>query len=238
MQTKPEPRSRTFVSFSGMDGAGKSTQIQNLRDRLASAGLKVSVITFWDDVAQLASLRAGSSHALFKGDKGIGSPEAPIVRRDKNVRSWPMTAVRYFIYFADALSLRRVVKRALRSDADFIIFDRYAYDEMSNLTLTNPITRAYVRLLMLLVPRPHISYLLDADPEQAFRRKPEYPLEYLYLCRASYHRLNQLIGGMTVIPPLPIEQATAEVLGPVLERLTLPGTLPAMAAHAGNPGSN
>src|SRR6185437_3134509 len=173
MHASSQTRQRRFVSFSGMDGAGKSTQIHNLRTRLADAGLKVSIVTFWDDVARLKQVRETSGHKLFKGDKGVGSPEAPINRRDKNVRSAPMTAVRYFLYFVDAVSLRRVVKKALNSDADFIIFDRYAYDELANLSLSNPFSRLYVRFVMWLVPRPHVSYVLDADPVQARARKPE-----------------------------------------------------------------
>lgn len=212
-----------FVSFSGMDGAGKSTQIHNLRTRLAEAGLKVSLVTFWDDVARLTRFREVSSHTLFKGDKGVGSPEAPIVRRDKNVRSGAMTAVRYFIYFVDAVSLRLVVKKALRSDADFVIFDRYAYDELANLNLGNPIARAYARMIMKLVPRPDVSYVLDADPEQAFARKPEYPLEFLHFCRASYLTLTHLLGGMTVIPPMPVREVEQEVLRHTQQVLTAAG---------------
>jgi thymidylate kinase len=219
MQARAKNRQRTFVSFSGMDGAGKSTQIQSLRTRLTDAGLQVSVVTFWDDVAQLTQLREVSGHKLFKGEKGVGSPDAPINRRDKNVRSAPMTAVRYFLYLVDAISLRSVVKRALRSDADFIIFDRYAYDELANLNLRNPIARAYVRLIMMLVPRPHVSYLLDADPVQARARKPEYPLEFLHFCRASYMTLNDLIGRMTIIPPMPVHDVEREVLQHALRQL-------------------
>jgi thymidylate kinase len=202
-----------------MDGAGKSTQIHALRTRLAESGLRVALITFWDDVARLTHLREVSGHTLFKGEKGVGSPDAPINRRDKNVRSWPMTAVRYFLYSVDAISLRLAVKRALKSDADFIIFDRYAYDELANLTLSNPIARLYVRLIMKVVPRPHVSYLLDADPVQARARKPEYPLEFLYFCRASYLSLNKIIGGMTIIPPMPVEEVEREVLQHALKVL-------------------
>jgi thymidylate kinase len=212
-------RQRKFVSFSGMDGAGKSTQIQNLRTRITETGLRVSLVTFWDDVARLKNLRETSGHTLFKGDKGVGSPTAPINRRDKNVRGWPMTMVRYFLYLVDAVSLRLVVKRALRSDADFIIFDRYAYDELANLTLSHPIARAYVRLIMKIVPRPHVSYILDADPVQARARKPEYPVEFLRFCRASYLALSDLIGGMTIIPPMPIQEVEREVLRHALQQL-------------------
>lgn len=219
MQARSKQRQRTFVSFSGMDGAGKSTQIQSLRTRLTDAGLQVALVTFWDDVARLTQLREVSGHTLFKGDKGVGSPDAPINRRDKNVRSAPMTAVRYFLYLVDAISLRLVVNRALKSDADFIIFDRYAYDELANLNLRNPVARAYVRLVMMLVPRPHVSYLLDADPVQARARKPEYPLEFLHFCRASYMTLNDLIGGMTIIPPMPVKDVEREVLQHALKQL-------------------
>jgi thymidylate kinase len=219
MHVRTKKPQRIFVSFSGMDGAGKSTQIQNLRTQLADAGLKVSLVTFWDDVARLRNLREVSGHKLFKGDKGVGSPETPINRRDKNVRSGPMTAVRYFLYLVDAISLRLVVKKALKSNADFIIFDRYAYDELANLSLNNPLNRLYVRFIMWLVPRPHVSYVLDADPVQARARKPEYPLEFLYFCRASYLRLNELIGGLTVIPPMPVADVAREVVRYAQEQL-------------------
>jgi thymidylate kinase len=215
-------RDRTkFVSFSGIDGAGKSTQIEALRSRLEHQNLRVQIVRFWDDIARLTWLRETTGHTVFKGDKGIGSPDAPINRRDKNVRSWPMTAVRLFIYFIDAISVRIAVRKALHSGAGVVIFDRYIYDELANLTLSNPLIRTYVRLLMILCPRPDISYLLDADPVKARARKPEYPLEFLYTNRQAYLTLSQLIGGITVIAPLPIQQVKLEVLAHADRQLSL-----------------
>ena len=212
----PEKRRITLVSFSGIDGAGKSTQIEALRARMEEAGLSVSLITFWDDVARLTRIRETAGHSLFKGDKGIGTPAAPIVRRDKNVRSWWMTGVRLGLYFLDAVSLRSVVKKALRSSADFVIFDRYIYDELANLPLDIAAARVYITLLLKFVPKPHVIYLLDADPVQAFERKPEYPLAFLFASRASYLALSKLAGGMIVIPPMPARQVEREILKHVL----------------------
>ena len=211
-----ESQSR-FVSFSGMDGAGKSTQIALLQSRLERTGTEVRIITFWDDVARFTRFREATGHKLFKGDKGVGSPDTPINRRDKNVRSWPMTLVRLFLYTADALSLRKVVRKALRSGTAFIICDRYAWDELANLTLSNPAIRLYVRLITRLVPAPDVSYVLDADPVLARARKPEYPVDFLCLCREAYLTLSKLTGRLTVIPPGSVH----EVHGRILQELSM-----------------
>jgi thymidylate kinase len=202
-----------FVSFSGIDGAGKSTQIESLCSRLKEDGHRVLLIRFWDDIAKLTWIREGAGHLIFKGDKGVGRPSAPIERRDKNVRSWFMTTLRLLLYFIDAISARLAVEKALDSQADLVVFDRYIYDELANLTLSRPFNRAYVRFIMKFVPKPDISYLLDADPVKACGRKPEYPLEFLYTNRQSYLELCDLVGGMTVIAPMPIHEVESAVLG-------------------------
>jgi thymidylate kinase len=200
------------VSFSGVDGAGKSTQIAALRKWLEAQGLRVTTITFWDNIATLTGIREGAGHKIFKGEKGVGSPEAPVNRRDKNVQSWQMTCVRFCLYGLDAVSTRINVKKALASDADVIIFDRYIYDQFANLKLRSGFVRAYVKALMKVVPRPDISYVLDADPEAARARKPEYPLDFIYINRRAYLDLSDMIGGLTVIPAGPVQQMQAEIL--------------------------
>lgn len=210
MRANQEKSRCRLISFSGIDGAGKGTQIESLCNKLKESDLRVALITFWDDVATLTSLREATGHTLFKGDKGVGSPDAPINRRDKNVRSWPMSGVRLGLYLFDAISLRSTVAKALRSGVDVVICDRYIYDELANLKLGNPAARAYIRFIMKIAPKPDVGYLLDADPAQARARKPEYPLDFLYTNQASYLALSKLVG-MTVIAPMPIQDATREV---------------------------
>src|SRR5581483_6238305 len=150
-----------------------------------------------------------AGHSIFKGDRGVGSPTAPINRRDKNVRSFPMTLVRLVLYLLDGISNRRAVKHARRSGADLVIFDRYIYDELANLNLKNPLIRLYVKVLLMMVPHPHIGFLLDADPSEVRARKPEYPLDFLVENRNSYLDLARLSGLLTVVPALSIDRVSA-----------------------------
>jgi len=203
--------SPVIVSFSGIDGSGKSTQIESLCKRLEEAGLQVRLITFWDEVATLKKIREGAGNKVFRGDEGVGTVEKPINRRDKNIRTPLMTVVRLLLYLLDAVSLRKVTKAALKSQADVVIFDRYLYDEFANLNLQNRAFRRYARWTMKLVPKSNVSFVLDGDPIEARARKPEYPLDFLQFNRVSFLTLGKIFSGITVIPPMPIDDVKAEI---------------------------
>lgn len=200
-----------IVSFSGIDGSGKSTQIESLCKRLEETGLQVRLITFWDEVATLKKIREGAGNKVFRGDEGVGTVEKPINRRDKNIRTPLMTVVRLLLYLLDAVSLRKVTKAALKSQADVVIFDRYLYDEFANLNLQNRAFRRYARWTMKLVPKSNVSFVLDGDPIEARARKPEYPLDFLQFNRVSFLTLGKIFSGITVIPPMPIDDVKAEI---------------------------
>ena len=200
-----------LVSFSGMDGAGKSTQIAKLRALVERSGVRVTVRAFWDDVVVGTRFREGFSHKVLKSEKGIGAPGKPVERRDKNIRSWYLNVARYAMYFADAVNLAWVVRRIRKTGGEVIIFDRYIYDQLANLPLGNPFARAYIALINLAVPRPDMIFFLDADPVGARARKPEYPVHFLEQNRRAYLRLAELIGGVTIVPPLPLTDALQRV---------------------------
>jgi thymidylate kinase len=204
-------KSVRVVSFSGIDGAGKSTQIEALQAHLRELGFRSTLYTFWDNVVVFPGLREHVSFKAFKGDKGVGSPDQPIIRRDKNVTCWYITAARLFLYLLDAYSLRVAVSGSSFSGADFIIFDRYIYDELANLPLNHRPVRLYVTMLLRLIPRPDVAYLVDADPEAAHKRKPEYPLEFVRTNRDAYIALSRLVRNMTVLEPLSVEETTIKI---------------------------
>ncbi|MGA8540294.1 MAG: thymidylate kinase [Terriglobales bacterium] len=214
----------TIVSFSGIDGAGKSTQIMEFESWLRYAGLRTTLVTFWDDVVVLSRVREFLSYKIFKGDQGVGSPERPVNRRDKNVTSWLITCLRCCFYLLDALHLRWRVRgmrksKTSKSGADVVIFDRYIYDELANLPLTRRMARVFVWVLLKLIPTPDVGYVIDADPAAARARKPEYPVEFLLRNREAYATLTRLAGDIAVIEPGPIEIVQGKIRQEMLRAL-------------------
>jgi len=206
-----------LLSFSGIDGCGKSTQIEILVDRLKHIGLRVRVLAFWDDVAVLKRFREATSHTVFGSEKGIGTPDNPVDRRDKNVQSWYMTPVRWLLYLLDAISLSELKVKTERWETDVVILDRYLHDELANLPLHRSLSNVWARFLLNAAPRPDIAFWIDADPVEARERKPEYPLEFLYRVRESYATLSRM-SGMTPIQPGTVEQVCARVMRGFLRR--------------------
>jgi len=178
-----------IITFSGIDGAGKSTQIQRLREYLIANGIPVKELTFWDNVAVFAGMRSGFSRRVLQSDGSVGTPEKPAERRDKNKQNIPLLFGRSVLQLLDVLNLNRVFRQAKAESAGVIIFDRYIYDQLAALPMDSSVARIYARLLLKLAPKPDLSFVLDAIPEIARARKPEYPLDFMRKYRSSYLRL-------------------------------------------------
>ncbi len=188
-----------LITFSGIDGAGKSTQIEKLRSYLSSQNIPVRQLAFWDNVVLFRDARSGFSRKVLQSDGAVGSPENPAKRNDKNTQAWPLLLGRSVLHLLDVIHLRKVVRRTKTESAGVIIFDRYIYDQLAALPMRNPLVRAYARLLLRVAPKPDLAYLLDAVPEVARARKPEYPLDFMHKYRNSYLELRKM-AGMELIP--------------------------------------
>jgi thymidylate kinase len=103
------------------------------------------------------------------------------------------------------------VDKAKSESSGVVIFDRYIYDQLAALPMNSWWARTYARLVLKLAPQPDLSYLLDAVPEEARARKPEYPLEFMRKYRMSYLVLQKLAGLQLIAAAAPDDVHTAIV---------------------------
>jgi thymidylate kinase len=199
-----------LITFSGIDGAGKSTQLEKLLAHLRAQGIPVRQLVFWDNVAVFRQARSGFSRRVLQSDGRVGTPERPAMRQDKNLQNWRLFLGRSFLHLLDIISLRRVLRNE-DGRAAIIVFDRYIYDQLAALPLERWWARSFARLLLHLAPRPQISYVLDAVPEQARARKPEYPVEFMHKYRSSYLELCALFH-LDLIPAAEMEEVHAAII--------------------------
>jgi thymidylate kinase len=221
-----------LVTFSGIDGAGKTTQIERLVASLRERGLNVTVLSFWDDVAVWSRMRSGVGYRAADLLHSSQMADVPIpAKNHKHIRKWYLTAIRSFFYVLDVVRLRRLLgSRRVRS-FDVVIFDRYIYDQIANIYAHSLLARLYSRALLKLTPIPDLAFIVDASPDAAFARKPEYPLEFLYRNRHSFLQLRKFAPELTVI-----SNGNAEEMEDEIQSYVLRSSIRKTAAYPVNAG--
>lgn len=201
-----------LITFSGIDGAGKTTQIEHLSLCLQEQGLRVLRLSFWDHVAAWSKMRAGVGNQAADGDQpGHIAEDSFIPKNNKHIRKWYLTVARAGFYMLDVARLRRLLASHDARAADVIIFDRYIYDQIANIYSQSFAARIYGKILLKRTPAPDLAFFLDASPAAAFARKPEYPLEFMFQNRRSFLRLRELVPELIVIPDAAPEDVRSEI---------------------------
>jgi thymidylate kinase len=216
-----------LITFSGIDGAGKTTQIGHLSSYLEKQGLRVLQLSFWDHVAVWSNFRASVGHGAGSSDPVDRPAERSFTpRNNKHVRKWYLTAARSGLYLLDVARLHRLLASRSVRNADVVVFDRYIYDQIANIDSESLAARIYGKLLLQQAPAPDLAFVLDASPAEAFARKPEYPLEFMHRNRQTFLRLRELIPGLIIIPDAVEDHVKSEIFTHVLRSRLLGGTSP------------
>jgi thymidylate kinase len=159
-----------LVALSGVDCAGKSTQIERLVARLCGAGVPVSV--FW--------LRPGYSpelnrlRALVRRLRPGAIPrQGDVQARGRALARWPV-ALAWFVVALGDLALQYAVKVRWRAWRGVVVCDRYLDDAIMDLELEFErwarAARVAGRILRVLAPRPDASLLLLLPLDEAVAR--------------------------------------------------------------------
>lgn len=204
------PAAPFLITFSGIDGAGKTTQINYLATELKEQGLRVLRLGFWDHVAVWPRVRAGVGHRAWDAHHATAEPTF-VPKNHKHARRWYLTGARVFLYLLDVARLRELITWPAIKSFDVVIFDRYIYDQIANIDSRSFVARIYRRILLKLTPSPDLAFLLDTAPDAAFARKPEYPVESMRNNRRNFLRLRELVPELVTIADAELEDVRGEI---------------------------
>jgi thymidylate kinase len=183
-----------LISFSGIDGSGKTTQVKLLANQLKQNG--VETLKMWSRWRPLLSLPL--LQVLGRtGQVQVHKADFLSIVEFRNPKNEAIASLWCF-----ATQLENLLKTSLKVFLPLtlgrtIICDRYALDMLVDGISDLHDSPSKVRLgfkLLELLPRPDQAFLIDIDAEAAYGRKPDLPSVsynvkrvrlYLDLCRQA-----------------------------------------------------
>ena len=163
----------TLITFSGVDCAGKSTQLDLLEARLKAEGHRVRTLWFRPGYSkELDGLRAAVRRvrpgALPRSDGADAQRREEVFQQPSVRRSWVLMAL------ADSLVQYAFKLRAWVAQGDIVLCDRYLWDSEMDLRLRFPELKEPIRRAMkgldVVCPKPDLALLMVLSMEEASQR--------------------------------------------------------------------
>ncbi len=172
------------ITISGVDGAGKSTIIQNLKERLKD-NYRRNVVVIRHRPSLLPIL---SSYK--HGREAAEKKAAETLPRKGNNKSKLGSLVRFIYYLSDYVLGQFYIYLKYTMRGYVIIYDRYYFDfindsKRSNIVISKSVVKAFYKLIF----KPDINVLLYAQPEVIIQRKQELSLEDIKSLTRDYKDL-------------------------------------------------
>ena len=160
-----------IITISGLDGAGKSTQIDQLTRKFTDDGFKVKYI--WARGGYTPGFEFVKKCIRYFFKKSL-PPSGPSDLRNKKLRSPVIQRIWLLIAIVDLMILWGVYVRVFRSKKNVVICDRYLNDTLldfrQNFPESNIENSIFWRLLKLICPDADHCFLFWIPVELSVKR--------------------------------------------------------------------
>lgn len=156
------------ISFSGVDGAGKSTMLE-LSKRLLEEKYRNRIVILRHRPSILPILSS------FKyGKKGAEQRAAERLPRQGKNKNKVLSAIRFAYYFTDYLLGQFFIYTYYTLRGYTVLYDRYYFDFIVDARRSNIVfSPDWAKRLFAFVMKPDLNFLIYADPKTILARKQE-----------------------------------------------------------------
>lgn len=157
-----------IISISGLDGSGKSTQIELLKQHFEADGKKV----YYFHTNQFS---ISKTYNILRPHKVIKKTHNESVSR----AGWPQIQLRKLAFLIDTWRFKGFCRKLEAQNVDFLLTDRFFFDSLVNITFLEG--KNAPSWLEKFLPRPDYAFYLQIAPGVIMQRQrvPEQGLAYL-----------------------------------------------------------
>jgi thymidylate kinase len=165
-----------IISFSGLDGSGKTTHIKTTVAFLRKRGVETKVIEVYNIsiFSIMGRLLSGLSKKVAQGLV----EEQFSIDKEASLKKRFLSLIRRICIILDVLFFYLFVRLPAKIRKRWVICDRYFYDAVIQLYYLGMCSKEFYERSLKWIPVPDISILILVEPNVAFERKFEYDTNY------------------------------------------------------------